>query len=134
MATITTTTTRGSRVLVKSSARQEEEVKKVTEKHWRPFPWNHVPDYVSAILGFSVIIPIAPFMGVLIGSAELTWAACWRLHRALGLGFINRAVLSVAEFFGQYVLADKRDFSYLPYIFFLSTWTPILFCISLYYK
>ncbi len=105
-----------------------------SSKPWRPYPWNLVPDWFSAFLGVCIIGPIAPFMAVLIGSAELTWAVCTRAHKHLRLGFINRAVLAVAEKIGNVILRDKRNFPYLPYIFFLTFWAPFLFYKAWQYK
>ncbi len=103
-------------------------------RHWRPFPWNLAPDSVAVWCGVALVAPVAPFMGILIGSAELTWALAWRAHALLGLQFINKFVLSLAERAGNIVLKDKRNFPYIPYILFLALWAPMLFGAAVYCK
>lgn len=100
--------------------------------HWRPFPWNYIPDWAAAVLGFAFILPVAPFMGILIGTSELVWALCLWAHKHLRLGVINAAVRKLAERAAPLLLKDPRNAPYLPYIFFLALWAPGLFLWALY--
>ena len=155
MASLTTTTTRGARVHVHMSADASSPGGSIGDGklapcaqtsasaspplsapplHWRPFPWNYIPDSVAAGLGFMFIIPVAPFMGVLIGFSELVWAACLYVHKHARLSFINNLVAQVAKRVGKLILNDPRNYSFLPYIFFLTVWAPLLFTWAVYQK
>ena len=103
-------------------------------RQWRPVPWCWVPDWVAGVLGLLVLLPVAPFMAVLIGTGELSMALCLWVHRhSRGLfPALGRVVQRACATLGAHVLRDPRNADYLPWMIFLLLWAPSLFLWAMY--
>lgn len=112
---------RGNRIVVHPHGNEDPK-----KQPWRPWPWNSVPDRVAAAMSLAVLVPAAPFMGILIGTVTGSFAIFRWLHRVLGLQAVNNFVLGTAKAAAPYLLVDVRNYTYLPYIFFLMFWCPAL--------
>lgn len=104
------------------------------DREWHPAPWRYVPDFVWGMCGVLILLPIAPGMAVLITAAELAMWALKKFHAAFPIvgNTCKNVIMAVAETVAPYVLRDKRDAPYLPWVFFLAMWGPLLMSISIY--
>jgi len=100
-------------------------------RRWKPFPWNWLPDPVAWLWGFLEILFIAPIAAVCIGvavPAMVALKAIWRHPRCSALREgIPELVRCVSRPLGRLLLKDPRNHSYIPWMFFLGTFTPALF-------
>mmetsp|Transcript_8934 Transcript_8934/g.27658 ORF Transcript_8934/g.27658 Transcript_8934/m.27658 type:complete len:446 (-) Transcript_8934:60-1397(-) len=94
---------------------------------WRPWPWNYFPDNLCISFSWLLLSFVGPPMAILIGSAEVTWKLLQGIYfRVEALQRIRQRILDVAEVAGKYVLRDPRDFSYLPWMLWLSLYCPFI--------
>jgi hypothetical protein len=100
---------------------------------WRPWPWNTFPDFCAGIIGLMFLIPPAPFMGVLIGSGELSWAIIGRLANVFPIHVhIKAVIMSLSKSFAARYMKDPRNYNYIPHIVWLSIWAPTLYSYAIY--
>lgn len=124
---LTPAKTREAHVLI-----SRDPVNSTIPRKLRPTPWNWIPDDVTAALTLVMVIPIVIPMAILISSSNLFWEVCKFVHRTCKLQFINDAVMSGAKKLGPHMLVDSRDYSYIPWVLFLSTFIPSLFAWAAY--
>ena len=101
---------------------------------WRVWPWRDLGDKVAFALGLLILALPGPFMGVLIGTGELSMAILrfiWRLTPLPRI--VPPLIKSFAETWGQKLLKDPRNGPFLPHMLWLSVWMPTLFLASMYY-
>mmetsp|Transcript_48729 Transcript_48729/g.139364 ORF Transcript_48729/g.139364 Transcript_48729/m.139364 type:complete len:522 (+) Transcript_48729:52-1617(+) len=98
---------------------------------WKPFPWNWLPDPVALVWGGLEMLCIAPIAAVsicIVVPAMKVLRAIWSHPRAApARTYISRFIESCSEPLGRIVLRDPRNHPYLPWMMFLSAWTPALF-------
>ena len=101
---------------------------------WRTWPWRIVGDQVAFALGVLIMLIPGPFMGVLIGSGEISMAILrffWKLSPLPSI--IPPLIKSFAETVGQKMLRDPRNGPFLPHMLWLSLWIPSLFLYAMYH-
>ena len=100
---------------------------------WRTWPWRILGDRLTWWLGVLLLAIPGPFMGILIGSGELSMAILKVLWRVSQLWrFVPDLVRSATEWVGARVLRDPRDAPFVPHMLWLSLYIPSLFAFTAY--
>jgi hypothetical protein len=97
------------------------------QQPWRPWPWNYFPDNLCISFSWLLLSFVGPPMAILIGTGEVTWKLLQGIYfRVEALQRIRQRVLDVAEVVGKKIMRDPRDFSYLPWMLWLSLYCPFI--------
>lgn len=102
------------------------------KRPWRPQPWGWLGDEFVAYMSISILLLISPLMAALIGTAEVTWAVWLFIKKHVSFAAFGSVINSVSETVGKKVLKDPRNAPYLPVLFWLGVWAPLIFAWAVY--